>query len=128
MMKIAWLTNNINQFGGIEQVICGLSNYYSTELGYKVEIISINSSTDNIFYPLNTSVQVHHCGLDWRQQTFRKLLHLVRNIMGSLDADILLTCHPTISYAAILNKKIFKGKDTFSRMYSTEYPNFLFNC
>lgn len=31
-MKIAWLTNNISQLGGIKQVICGLSSYFSTVL------------------------------------------------------------------------------------------------
>ena len=109
-MKIAWLTNNINQFGGIEQVICGLSSYFSTQLQNEVQIISINSSHGGAFYPLDESVRIRHCGLDWREQTFRKLLSLVGGIMRELNADILLTCHPTISYAAVLNKKKFKGR------------------
>ncbi len=109
-MKIVWLTNNINQMGGIEQVICGLSNYFSEALGYSVEIISINSSQSNIFYTLNESVYVKHCCIDWREQTFLKLVAHVGNIMSNLDADYLITCHPTISYAALLNKRKFNGK------------------
>lgn len=108
-MKIAWLANNINQLGGIEQVICGLSSYFSAELKHSVEIISINSREGGAFYPLDKSVQIRHCALDWREQTFRKLHRLVGDVMRELDADILLTCHPTISYAAVLNKKKFRG-------------------
>lgn len=120
-MRIAWLTNNINQLGGVEQVICGLSSYYSTELKHEVEIISINSSQSSVFYPLDESVQIRHCGLDWREQTFRKLWTLVGNIMRKLDADILLTCHPTISYAALLNKHKFKGKVVVTEHISCDY-------
>lgn len=109
-MKIAWLTNNINQLGGIEQVICGLSSYFSAELNHDVEIVSINSYNSNVFYSLDASVKVRHCGLDWRKQTFSQLLRLVGSIMSELDADILLTCHPSISYAAVLNKRKFRGK------------------
>lgn len=109
-MKIAWLTNNINQFGGVEQVICGLSSYFSGKLKHEVEIISLNSHSGGVFYPLDEAVQIRHCGLDWRNQTFRRLLTLVSNVMGRVDADILLTCHPTISYAAVLNKNKFRGR------------------
>ena len=109
-MKIAWLTNNINQLGGIEQVICGLSSYFSTELENDVEIISIYSSTTNLFYKLDPSVLIRHCGVDWREHTYPKLWRLVRETMADLDADILITCHHTVSYAAILNKRVFKGK------------------
>ena len=83
-MKIAWLTNNINQLGGIEQVICGLSSYFSTELENDVEIISINSTESDVFYALDASVQIRHCGVDWRTQTFRKLFSLVGSVMREL--------------------------------------------
>ena len=109
-MRIAWLTNNINQLGGVEQVICGLSDYFAGELKYEVQIISINSQSSHIFYSLNDAVRVVHCGLDWREQTFRKLKKLVGTYMDNLDADSLITCHPTISYAVLMNKRKFKGR------------------
>lgn len=71
-MKIAWLTNNINQFGGIEQVICGLFSYFSAVLKHEVQIISINSCKGVAFYSLPDSVEIKHCGLDWREQSFKK--------------------------------------------------------
>lgn len=120
-MKIAWLTNNISQLGGVEQVICGLANYFSTELGHDVEIISINSYKGDAFYALDASVQIRHMGFDWRTQTFRKLLRAVGGILGESDADILLTCHPTISYAAVLNKRRFGGKIIVTEHITTDF-------
>lgn len=90
-------------------MICGLSSYFVAELKHEVEIISINSFEGSAFYPLDELVQIRHCGLDWRKQTFRKLLSLVGDVLSALDADILLTCHPTISYSAALKKKKFRG-------------------
>lgn len=109
-MKIAWLVNNINQCGGIEQVVCGLSNYFCDSLGYQVEIISINSRHSNVFFPLSPSVKVRHCQLDWREQTRRKLNHVVRTVMGDLESDVLLTCHSPISIAVLINRNVFRGK------------------
>lgn len=53
-MKISWIVNNINQLGGIEQVVCDLSNYFSKELGHELKIISINSSESHVFFPLDS--------------------------------------------------------------------------
>lgn len=110
-MKITWIVNNINQIGGIEQVVCGLSNYFSKSLGHQVEIISINTNSEATpFFYIEESVGIRHCGLDWREQNFYKLYRLVSKILTSLDSDVLITCHPTISNAVLLNKKRFNGK------------------
>lgn len=104
------MVNNINQMGGIERVVCGLSSHFCAVQNHSVEIISINSFEDHLFFSIDPSVQIRHCGVDWRECTFRTLCHTVRGVMEELDADILLTCHPTISYAVLLNKRKFAGK------------------
>ena len=109
-MKIAWITNNINQLGGIEKVICGLSSVFSTHFGHSVEIISVNSFEDHLFFPLHESVKIRHCKLDWREQTFARLSKMIGGILQNLDADVVLTCHQNISYATIFNKSKFRGK------------------
>ena len=120
-MKIAWITNNINQLGGIEKVICSLSSVFTTQFGYAVEIFSINSFEDHFFFPLHESVQVHHCKLGWREETFGRLVKLTRSILRNLDADVVLTCHPTISYAVVLNKWNFKGKIIVTQHNTNDY-------
>ncbi len=109
-MKITWIVNNINQSGGVEQVVCGLSSYFSKERGFALKIISINSVETHTFFPVDESVSIQHLGSDWRTETFPKLLKLIGNTMKSLDSDILLTCHSTISYAVLLNRGKFNGK------------------
>ena len=109
-MRIVWLVNNINQVGGIEQVVCGLSQYFSCELDHQVEIISINSAEGRPFFPLHESVTVRHCGLHWRDQTPKKRRQIIRGILPGLNADILLTCHGGISTEVLLYKHAFRGK------------------
>lgn len=109
-MKIAWIINNINQVGGIEQVVCGLSSHFVSAFGYKVLIISVNTTQSNLFFPLNAAVEVRHCGLDWREQTRKKLGETIRTAIKDLDADILLTCHSPISNGVLMNRGVFKGK------------------
>ena len=109
-MKITWIVNNINQVGGIEQVVCGLSSYFCDQLGFQVEIVSINTERSQIFFPLSDLVVVRHYKLDWRTQTRKKLCQVVREIMKKLDSDFVVTCHPFISNAVLLNKRVYKGK------------------
>lgn len=109
-MRITWLVNNINQVGGIEQVVCGLSQYFSCELNHQVEIISINSAEGRPFFPLHESVTIRHCGLHWRDQTPKKRRQIIRGILPGLKADILLTCHGGISVEVLLCKHMFRGK------------------
>ncbi len=109
-MKIAWLVNNINQVGGIEQVVCGLSTYFSDTLSYNVQIISINTFETNIYFPLSKAVTVRHCGLDWQKQTRSSLHSTIRRELSQLDADILITCHTYITIGVLLNRNKFRGK------------------
>ncbi len=120
-MKITWIVNNINQAGGVEQVVLGLSGYFSKALGHDLKIISVNSKETCTFFPVDESVRIQHLGIDWRTETFPQLLKLIGNIMKSLDSDILLTCHPTISYAVVLNKRKFNGKIVVTQHDANDY-------
>ena len=46
---------------------------------------------------------------------------MIGDILRNLDADVVLTCHPTISYATILNKKIFRGKVVVTQHNTNDY-------
>lgn len=130
-MKIAWLVNNINQVGGIEQVICGLSNFFVNSLGYQVEINSINTCESNLFFDLNSAVFVRHYGCDYQTQTRYSEAKLIRKILKQLDADFLLTCHPHISSGVLLCKREFKGKIIITQHNANNYytsKRFLWNA
>lgn len=109
-MKIAWIVNNINQVGGIEQVVCGLASYFVQKLDLEVSIISINTSESKPFFYLDPAVKVDHCNLDWRYQTRSSINQTIASAIRTLDADILLTCHSPISICVLRNRHLFNGK------------------
>lgn len=109
-MKITWLVNQINQVGGIEQVVCGLSNYFSGVLNYDVEIISINSFEGKPYFQLHEAVRIRHGKIDYRTETTEILRRFISNTLAELDSDYLITCHPAISLHSILLKHRYRGK------------------
>lgn len=109
-MKITWLVNNILQIGGIEQVVCGLSNYLMQELDHTVSIISINTSEGIPYFYLDPCIEIQHCGLNWQDQTRTRLDKTISSVIRTLDADVLITCHSPISISALKNRKKFRGK------------------
>lgn len=109
-MKIAWIVTNINQLGGIEKVVCCLSNQFACKEKLSVQIISIFTKETNTFYPLEDNVTVKHLNYDWRTDSRLKFTRMIGKLMSSIDADIIMTCHHRTSYAVLLNRWRFKGK------------------
>lgn len=108
-MKILWVTNNINQVGGVERIICGLSNYFVKQ-GHEVSILSINTSESKLFFELMPEISIKHCGIDWRTQTRRKLFQTIKEVLSGSDADLVIGCDSGINLHLILLKKYFSGK------------------
>ena len=59
--NITWVVNCITMVGGVERVVCNISNYL-VENGFNVKIISINTMKGQPFFPLSDKVQIEHCG------------------------------------------------------------------
>jgi glycosyltransferase involved in cell wall biosynthesis len=109
-MKITWLINNILQIGGVEQVVCGLSNHLVQELGHNVSIVSVNTNKGKPYFNLDSRIEIRHCGLNWKEQTRAKLDQTIASVMQTLDADVLMTCHSNIGICALRHRKHFRGK------------------
>lgn len=109
-MTITWILNNVNQVGGIEQVVCGLSTYFCNDMGYKVKIISLGSKESRVFFPLDSRVEITHGGLDFNTLTKKEMHKAIKEVFKTLDTDIVITCHCSISVGAIIHKRSLKGK------------------
>ncbi|MBQ3194938.1 MAG: glycosyltransferase [Clostridia bacterium] len=109
-MTITWLVYNINQLGGVEQVICGLSNHFVNKFGYNVKIISIITYETNVLFPLDEKVTIEHCKQDYRTRTKKSTNNLIKKLLSELDTDILVTCHPGISNICAIHKRKLRGK------------------
>lgn len=108
-MKILWITNDINQVGGIEKVICGLSNYFVGK-GHDVMIASVNSSKNQVFFSLDSRVSILHCKVDKEKQTRKEFLYAVRDILKKISADVVIGCQESINLGLVLYKKYFPGQ------------------
>ncbi len=50
--NITWIVNNITQVGGIERVVCNISNYLQDN-GYRVKIVSLNTAGGKAYFKLS---------------------------------------------------------------------------
>lgn len=94
-MKICFITYDINQVGGIEQVISILSRQFAERFQWKIDILSLYSSSTDAFFAVNDQVQVIHGradGVEAGKQFMRT--HLLE---GKTHYDVILTFHMFIS-------------------------------
>lgn len=117
-MNIAFLTNNINQIGGIERFINILGNYFTENLGYNIEIISLYSQEYNNIFKFSDNIKFYHANLynhsciniKDRLLNRKIMIKEVYNILKNRDYDIIMTFHPPIADYVISNKNKIKGK------------------
>jgi glycosyltransferase involved in cell wall biosynthesis len=110
--RITWIVNNITLIGGIERVVCNLSNFFQQN-GYKVRIVSLNSTHGTPHFELNPKVSIEHLGYPVSQILNRKQLKdfLGNFLKDETDlSDILITCHPWIAMPILQQKNLYKGK------------------
>lgn len=129
-MNILWITNDINQVGGIEKVICGLSNYFVKE-GHRVTIASVNSNKSDVFFALDKRVTVKHCGIDREHQTRKEFLYAVRDVLKESSDDVAIGCQESINFGMIIFKNKFSGKVIVSQHNTRDFfttKRLILNC
>lgn len=131
-MKVAYLVNNICQVGGIERVICQLATYFAEYYDYDVEVHSIYSSNkQDVYFPCSSKVHIVHYDVNWKTVSRYGQIRLIRKIMAGMKADVLITSHSPISIAAVLSRRVFRGKIvvTEHNMHESYSPKRLWmNC
>ena len=117
-MKILFITNNINQIGGVDRIINRLANEFNTIFKHDIEILSLNTTYTDTFFKFNDEVKISHAGFNLGKInslkdriTYRKtLIKNISNILNCKSYDIIFTFHSYISDAVLSNKKNLKGK------------------
>ena len=110
--QITWIINDITQVGGIERVVCNLSNYFNDNK-YKVKIISLNTKSGKAYFKLSPQVIIQHFGYPADEILNRiKLKKAIRELLKKENgnSDIIFTCHPWIAMPILQQRKLFKGK------------------
>ena len=116
--RITWIVNDITQFGGIERVVCNLSNYFQQN-GHSIHIVSLNSNSGKPHFELNPEIQIKHLNYPVNQNLNRKKLKRVLADFlreESTQSDIVITCHPWIAMPILQQKRLYTG-----RIFCTEH-------
>lgn len=108
-MKILFITNNINQVGGVDRVLNRLSNYFTMKFNYDIEILSLFTKETNLFFQYDNAVKITHGSIDINSNKL-ELVKFTRKLLLKKDVDIIITLHGFISNIVLLNKDILKNK------------------
>lgn len=113
-MRLLLITDNINKTGGIERVISLLCNHFCTQFHYDIEIISIFTKEDKLFFGFNQGIKITHCNKNYKEfkyrfEEIRYFDKLVKDILIDKEVNIIMTFYSHISKAILLNKKNIKN-------------------
>jgi len=109
-LRITWLINDITQVGGIERVVCNLSNFFAQN-GYSVKITSLNTDSGTPHFELSPKVAIEHLAYPTSEILDRKKLKsALATFLKNESSDILITCHPWIAMPVLQQKKLFHGR------------------
>ncbi len=113
-MKLLLIVDNINKVGGIERVISNLSNYFYENFLYEIEIVSIFSSNNPLFFKFDENIKITYLNEAYKYHSniFEQIKYydiLVKDILINRDVDIIMTFYSHISKAVLKNKKFKKN-------------------
>lgn len=115
-MNIVFITNTLNQVGGIERFITIWSDYFIEHLNYNVVIVDIHSENFNGFFTLNKKVNIEMLkiktlddfSLKGKLSKMKEINEKVSSVVKKYKCDILFTFQHSISRYILSNKKQFK--------------------
>lgn len=124
-MKLLLVLENINKVGGIERVINILSNYFYNEFKYDIEIVSIFTQNDDLFFDFSKGIKITHYGETYkffnsRKDESRYYNNILRDILTNHKFDIVMTFYTHISKAVIKNKQFINN----SKIIVTEHTDY----
>ncbi|MCQ2570886.1 MAG: glycosyltransferase [Candidatus Saccharibacteria bacterium] len=116
--RITWIINDITQVGGIERVVCNLSNYFQQN-DCTIKIVSLNTKEGTPHFKLAPNIAIEHLSYPADEILNRKKLKtaLADFLKNESDkSDILITCHPWIAMPILQQKSLYSG-----RIFCTEH-------
>ena len=121
--NITWIVNNITQVGGIERVVCNISNYLQDN-NYRIKIVSLNTTGGKAYFKLSPKVKIQHLGYPESENLNRKKLKAAIKdflINENGESEVLITCHPWIAMPILQQKKLYQGKIISTEHATWEY-------
>lgn len=92
-MKLLYITNQISGPGGLERVLSIKASYFADKLGHDVHILTLNDTTDSLFFDFSSAIQTHNIELKRSPVHYIKgYLKGVKNTISKVAPDIILVC------------------------------------
>jgi len=126
-MNIKFIVLDISLVGGIERVVVNLSNYFSKQSDYNVEIISIFKKNINPFYNLNKNIKIFYLsnnkfnndGIQNKIKTYYLMYQKLKEYLKLTDADIIIGFSTNINIIMGVLRKYSKAT-----LISTEHAQY----
>jgi glycosyltransferase involved in cell wall biosynthesis len=77
MIKVGFLVYDITRNGGVERVICNLSNLLIATNKYLPNIFSISSFSRRPFYEIDQRISIHHLGKNIARNILKRVLQYI---------------------------------------------------
>ena len=93
--NITWIVNNITQVGGIERVVCNISNYFQDN-NYRVKIVSLNTTDGKAYFKLSSKVKIQHLGYVGHEVEFLEICS--EGHLGDVVFNFVQNCLPFVRH------------------------------
>lgn len=92
-MKLLYITNAIHGSGGLERVLSIKASYFVDNMGYEVDVITLNSLGESLFYPFSSKIKLHDISVSGN--SFKYIYKYVKGIFAivhKVKPDVVLVC------------------------------------
>ena len=91
-MKILYIAPDITDSGGISRVISLKTNYFVSNLNYKVVILSVNDGASSRFYNFNSDIKWFNIKKSKNLFFFGNYIRLIKETISKENPDIIVIC------------------------------------
>lgn len=102
-LKLLFLTNNINQIGGLERVIAILSNYFAEKENQKITILSLYTKRNCLAFDFSNKVEIVHGNLNLKDD----IKPYLRDTLSSNTHNIIFTFNTDLGLEFLRIRKHF---------------------
>ncbi|WP_024769150.1 glycosyltransferase family 4 protein [Aquimarina macrocephali] len=93
MIKLLYITNNINGPGGLERVLSIKASYLAEHFDYEVHILTLNQKEVNPFYEFNSKIQYHNIYVSGNPINYlRKYTKGLNTMVKKINPTVISVC------------------------------------
>ncbi len=93
MIKLLYITNNINGPGGLERVLSIKASYLAEHFDYEVHILTLNQKEVDPFYVFSNKIQYHNINASGNPLSYlRRYAKGLKGMVAKIKPDVISVC------------------------------------